>query len=76
LKLIEYRQWFSPIMKFLVEGFVAQIRQAMERAVEDDSEVRERLIVFPIKHLFFVRLFPMKVSFFILTQLWQLPAYV
>jgi len=42
LKLIEYRQWFSPTMKFLLEGFVAHIRQAMERAVEDDSEVREK----------------------------------
>ncbi|CAF3534518.1 unnamed protein product [Adineta steineri] len=39
LKLIEYRQWFSPTMKFLLEGFVANIRQAMERAVEDDSEL-------------------------------------
>jgi hypothetical protein len=28
-------------MKYLLEGFVAQIRQAMERAVEDDSEVRK-----------------------------------
>jgi hypothetical protein len=63
-------------MKFLLEGFVAQIRQAMERAVEDDSEVRKRLILFSIKHFFFVRLFPMKILFFILTQLWQLPAYV
>ena len=25
-------------MKFLLEGFVAHIRQAMERAVEDDYE--------------------------------------
>ncbi|UJR27967.1 hypothetical protein I4U23_009225 [Adineta vaga] len=39
LKLIEYRQWFSPTMKFLLEGFVANIRQAMERAVEDDNEL-------------------------------------
>ncbi|CAF4550359.1 unnamed protein product, partial [Rotaria sp. Silwood2] len=38
-KLVEYRQWFSPIMKFLLEGFVAYIRQTMERAVEDDNEV-------------------------------------
>ncbi|CAF0823207.1 unnamed protein product [Rotaria sp. Silwood1] len=38
-KLIDYRNWFSPTMKYLLEGFVAQIRQAMERAVEDDNEV-------------------------------------
>ncbi|CAF3844274.1 unnamed protein product [Rotaria sp. Silwood1] len=38
-KLIDYHNWFSPTMKFLLEGFVAQIRQAMERAVEDDNEV-------------------------------------
>ncbi|CAF3254503.1 unnamed protein product, partial [Rotaria sp. Silwood2] len=38
LKLVEYRQWFSPIMTFLLEGFVAKIRQIMERAVEDDNE--------------------------------------
>ncbi len=29
-------------MTFLLEGFVAQIRQAMERAVEDDAEVRKK----------------------------------
>ncbi len=40
LKLIQYHQWFSPTMKFLLEGFVAHIRQAMERAVEDDNEVK------------------------------------
>ena len=43
-KLIEYRQWFSPIMNFLLEGFVACIRQEMERAVEDDNEVRQNYV--------------------------------
>ncbi|CAF2572187.1 unnamed protein product [Rotaria sp. Silwood2] len=38
-KLVDYSQWFSPIMKFLLEGFVACIRQTMERAVEDDNEL-------------------------------------
>ena len=49
LKLLEYRQWFSPIMNFLVEGFVAYIRRAMERAVEkaveDDSEVQTQSFI-------------------------------
>jgi hypothetical protein len=63
-------------MKFLVEGFVAKIRQVMERAVEDDSEVRERLILFSINHVFLLRFFPMKMSFSIRNHLWQLPAYV
>jgi len=27
-------------MKFLLEGFVAHIRQDMERAVEDDNDVK------------------------------------
>jgi len=40
LRLIHYHQWFSPTMKFLLEGFVAHIRQAMERAVEDDNDVK------------------------------------
>jgi len=40
LKLTQYHQWFSPTMKFLLEGFVANIRQAMERAVEHDDEVK------------------------------------
>ncbi|CAF4934314.1 unnamed protein product [Rotaria sp. Silwood2] len=40
LKLVEYRQWFSPIMTFSLEGFVAKIRQIMKRAVEGDNEVR------------------------------------
>ncbi|CAF1360717.1 unnamed protein product, partial [Rotaria sordida] len=39
LKLTEYRQWFSPKMEFLLEGIVAQIRQIMERAVEDDNKI-------------------------------------
>ncbi|CAF1528076.1 unnamed protein product [Rotaria magnacalcarata] len=39
LKLIEYHKWFSPTMKFLLEGFVAFIRQVMERAVENDNEL-------------------------------------
>ena len=42
LKLIHYQQWFSLIMDYLLEGFVAQIRQAMERAVEDDYDVKEK----------------------------------
>jgi hypothetical protein len=40
LQLLQYHQWFSPTMKFLLEGFVAHIRQDMERAVEDDNEVK------------------------------------
>lgn len=43
--LREYCSWFSPIMKYLIEGFVAQIRQAMERAVEDDNEVRHASVL-------------------------------
>jgi len=43
LKLNLYQQWFSPIMRYLIEGFVAQIRQTMERAIENDNEV-DRLI--------------------------------
>ncbi|CAM4903671.1 unnamed protein product [Rotaria socialis] len=39
LKLNEYHKWFSPTMKFLLEGFVAYIRQVMERAVENDNEI-------------------------------------
>ncbi|CAF4240234.1 unnamed protein product, partial [Rotaria sordida] len=38
-QLIEYHQWFSPIMIFVLEGFAACIRQVMERAVEDDNEI-------------------------------------
>jgi len=30
-------------MRYLIEGFVAQIRQTMERAIENDNEV-DRLI--------------------------------
>ncbi|CAF1526787.1 unnamed protein product, partial [Rotaria sordida] len=46
-QLIEYHQWFSPIMIFVLEGFAACIRQAMERAVEDDNEnVPDEDIVF------------------------------
>lgn len=41
LKLSQYHTWFLPIMKYLLEGFVASIRQAMERAVEDDNEVKK-----------------------------------
>jgi len=40
LKLIQYHQWFSPTMKYLLEGFIASIRQAMERAVEHYDEVK------------------------------------
>ncbi|CAF1269445.1 unnamed protein product [Rotaria sp. Silwood1] len=38
-KLIEYHQWFSPIMKFLLEGFAAYIRQAIGRVIEVDNEI-------------------------------------
>ena len=45
LKLIDYHKWFSPTMSYLVEGFVAYIRRGMERAVEkaveDDTDVRQ-----------------------------------
>lgn len=39
LRLNNYHLWFTPIMKFLFEGLVTQIRQAMERAVKDEYEV-------------------------------------
>ncbi len=44
LKLIHYHQWFSPTMTFLLEGFVAHVRQVMERAVEDDYDVKDLTI--------------------------------
>ncbi|CAF1256747.1 unnamed protein product [Rotaria sp. Silwood1] len=39
LKLINYQNWFSPTIKFALEGFVAHIRQVMERALEENNEI-------------------------------------
>lgn len=36
-------------MQYLLEGFVADIRQAMERAVEDDNDVNQWEIDFGIE---------------------------
>ncbi|CAF4770386.1 unnamed protein product [Rotaria sp. Silwood1] len=41
LKLTGYNQWYSPIMPLLIEGVVAQIRQIMQRAAEDDNICQE-----------------------------------
>jgi len=36
--LNEYHRWYTPIMKYLIDGFVADIRKAIERAVEIDTD--------------------------------------
>ena len=37
LSLFCYHEWFSPVMTFIIEGFIAHIRQTMERALDDDN---------------------------------------
>ncbi len=79
LKLIHYHQWFSPAMKFLLDGFVALIRQVMERAVEDDyNEVRKKSVKELLYFIlcFIKRLFLKKMLFFILNPLWLQQVYV
>ena len=62
-------------MKFLLEGFVAHIRQAMERALEEDNDVRAVRMRERKYHRSFSTL-PTKTSSSTLNRRWQRPVCV